>query len=303
MRQETDFAVRYLTDDRVPIRDIIDSLTGFEAVIAEMAKVLPQIVDGIEVQRVEIKVREIAQESPLREFYVVALFVAFQKSLEPEVVTNIEALTGADIPSNWETIVTVLTLIIVFYGVGAIKDLVFGKGEGGPSERRLNALIEELAADTGKTQRQIRDCLDARYGDRTLWKRLANATSRFFTPSKRQDSAPIEFNRRAIDRETVQDVPAQYLIDHEADTRPARTFNNVQLELHAQDKDHAGRGWAAIPKGIHDQRLRLRLMEDVSTSEVWGHDSIRGDITVVYERVGLDMVAKEIHLHRVNGVD
>ena len=95
------------------------------------------------------------------------------------MIGNIESVTGYDIPSNLDTIVTVLALILVFYGVGAIKDLVVGKAAAGPSERMLEGLVNELAADTGKSPEYIRDRLDARYGDKTLWKRLANATSRF----------------------------------------------------------------------------------------------------------------------------
>ncbi|MBC7987071.1 MAG: hypothetical protein H7X93_10475 [Sphingomonadaceae bacterium] len=301
MRHETPFSVRYLTDDTVPIRDIIESLQGVESVLGEVSRLLPSLVDGLKVERIEVRVREIAQESPLREIYLVALFLAFQKDLEQEVTEQITALTGWQVPESMDTIVTVLALVIVFYGVGAIKSLVLGKADDGPSERQLNGLIEELSNVTGKTQRQIRQLLENRYRDRTLWKRLANATSRFFLPSKRQDSAPIEVNQRRIERETVRDVPADYLVEHEADVKPSRDFFDATLELHAQDRDHAGRGWAAIPRGINDQRLRLKLMPEVSAVELWGNDIVRGDITVLYERVGLEMVPREIHLHRVTG--
>jgi hypothetical protein len=303
MRHDTTFSVRYLTDDPVAIRDIIESLQGVETILGEMANMLPQFVDGLLVQKIEVRVRELAQESPLRELFLVALFLAFQQDLEREVTGNIESLTGYDIPSNLDTIVTVLALILVFYGVAAIKDLVVGKVAAGPSERMLEGLIGELAIDTGKSAEYIRERLDARYGDKTLWKRIANATSRFFGPSKRQHSAPIEVNQRPIDHETVQDVPAQYLVDRESDDRPTRPFSNVALELHAQDKDNAGKGWAAVPRGITDQRLRLKLMPEVTPSEVWGHNIVHGDITIVYERIGLDMVPKIIQLDRVLGAE
>jgi hypothetical protein len=303
MRRESSFTVRYLTDETVPIRDIIESLQGVEAIFFEMAKVIPEMVNGVTVQRIEVKAKEIAQESPLKEIFLVALFLAFQKDLEDEVTGNIESITGLHVPDNWDTIITVLALVLVFYGVGAIKDLVFGTSEGGPSRKMLDGLIAELATSLGKTPKDIRDKLDQRYRDRTLWKRLANTTSRFFAPSKKQNSAPMEVNGRSIPQETVQDVPAQYVIDHEVDTKPARSFSGVALELHAQDRDHAGRGWAAIPRGLHGERLRLRLMDDVSTTDLWGHNVIRGDVTIIYERAGTEMVPKEIQLHRVTGVE
>lgn len=301
MRYDTNFAVRYLTEDPVSIREIIESLQGVETILGEMGYVLPKLVDGLQVQRIEVRVREIGQESPLREIFLVSLFLAFQEELESEMVENVASMTGYNIPENWDTMVTVLALILVFYGAGAIKDLVIGKVDPGPSERMLDGLILELANDTGKSPADIRQTLDDRYGDKTLWKRITKATSRFFGPSKRQDSAPIEVNNRQIDRETVHDVPPQYLVDHEADAKPARPFENVVLELHAKDRDNAGKGWAAVPRGITDQRVRLKLMEDVSAADVWGREVVRGDITVVYDRVGSDMVPREIHLHRILG--
>lgn len=301
MRHDTDFAVRYLTDDPVSIREIIESLQGIETVLGEMAFVLPRLVDGLQVERVEVRVREIGQQSPLRELFLVSLFLAFQQDLEHEVVADVASATGYHIPENWDTMVTVLALVLVFYGAAAIKDLVVGKFAPGASQRMLDGLLAELAHETGKSPEHIRKTLEERYGEKTLWNRITKATSRFFAPSKRQDSAPIEVNQREIDRETVRDVPAQYLVDHEADTKLSRPFENVVLELHAKDRDNDGKGWAAVPKGISERRLRLKLVEDVSASEIWGRETVRGDVTVVYERIGADMIPKEIHLRRVIG--
>jgi hypothetical protein len=301
MQHDSKFAVRYVTSDPVPIRDIIQSLQGVETILEEMAHVLPKLVDGLQVQSIEVRVREIAQESPLRELFLVSLFLAFQQDLEDEIVTNVESLTGYRLPNNIDTMVTVLAMVLLFYGVGAIKDFVVGKYAPGPSQRMLTGLIGELAHDTGKSPEHIRETLDERYGDKTLWKRITDATSGFFGPSKRQDSAPIEINDRNIDRETVQDVPAQYLLEHETDVKLARPFENVVLELHAKDRDHSGKGWAAIPHGISDQRLKLKLMEDVSAADLWGRDTVRGDIIVVYEKVGAEMIPKAVHLYKVLG--
>ncbi|QKG70534.1 hypothetical protein [Erythrobacter mangrovi] len=299
MRHETEFAVRYLTEDPVPIRDIIASLQGADAAIREAGRLLPLLVDGIKVEKVDIKVREVAQESPLRELFVVALFLAFQPDLEEEVPQLIANATGMVIPDRFDTVVTVLALIVVFYGAGALKDLVFGKGADGAAKAQLDGLIKELAPEVGKSEKQIRDILENRYSERTVWKRLANTTSRFFAPSKQQNSAPMEINGRQITRDTVQDIPAEFLVDDAADENPTRYFANARIELRAEDKDHTGRGWAGVVPAISDQRLRMKLMEDVSADDLWGRDAVVGDLTVIYEKVGAEIVPKEIHLHNV----
>ena len=42
-------------------------------------------------------------------------------------------------------------------------------------------------------------------------------------------------------------------------------------------------------------------MEDVSAADLWGKDIITGDISVIYDKVGAEMVPKELHLHNVKG--
>jgi hypothetical protein len=299
LRRDTNFRVRYLTDDPVPVRDIIESLRGIETVLTETGRLLPKFVDGLIVEGIEIKVREIAQESPLRELFLLTLIVAFQEDLEGGVTEVIEAAAGYVVPANLEALVTVVALIVLFYGVGTVRDLVMGPVTDGPARRKLKGLIQELSDETGKTPEQIEKVLDARYGEPTMMKRVANAASRFFTPSKRFNSAPIEVNNREIDHETVQDIPAPYLIEHEQEFKPTRNFFDVELELHAQDKDHAGRGWAAMVEGVTEKRIRLKLMDDVDPSDLWNKNRVRGDVTIKYERLGDKLNPIEIQLHQI----
>ncbi|MCO5793617.1 MAG: hypothetical protein HEQ21_12415 [Blastomonas sp.] len=300
MEHTTQFSVRYLTEESVPIRDIISSLQAVEMAVNETARLLPLFIDGLQVQRVQLKVREVAQESPLREFFAIGLFMAFQEDLERDVPLMITDATGLVISDRFDSVVTVLALIVVFYGAGALKDFVFGHGDGA-AKAQLDGLITELAVDIGKPESVIRAKLADRYREKTLLRRVANVASRFFAPSKRQDSAPVEVNGRHFDRDVVRDVPAEYLVEDAAEERPSRSYSDVPIELHAQDRDHAGRGWAAVIGGVSDLRLRMKLMDDVSSIDLWNQNHVRGDVTVVYEKVGSDLIPKEVHLHRVTG--
>lgn len=301
MRHTTDFSVRYLTDEPVPIRDIIASLQGVETALNEAGKLLPALVKGLDVEKIEIRVQEISQHSPLREIFGVAIFLAFQEQLEEEVPQLFTDATGMIIPDRFDTVITVLAMIVVFYGAGALKDLVFGRGNEGAAEAQLDGLISELAIEMGTSEYQIRQVLKDRYAEKTMFRRLANATSRFFLPSKHQNSAPVEINNRHIPHDVVQDIPADFLVEDAAEQRPSRNFTGALIELHAQDRDHTGRGWAAVVDGVSHDRLRMKLMENVSADEVWRKDRILGDITVIYERIGSDLLAREVHLHRVVG--
>lgn len=265
--------------------------------LREMAALVPSFLPGVDVTNIEIKVSEIAQASPLREMFFVALLVTYQKGLEDEVPDAITAVTGYLIPESMDTLVTFITLTALFYGVGAIKTLVLGRPEG-EAIRLLDRLIAELAQMTGLTGEQVRQRFDDRYREKKPWRRLRTAVKGVFQPSKRQDSAAIQFNGQVLQRDVVRDIPADFIVDHAEEHAPTRYFKEVSLEIHAQDKDHGGKGWAAIIPTVADRRIPLRLMTGVEAKDLWGADTVKGDVTVIYDRVADGIVPKAIHLHR-----
>jgi hypothetical protein len=299
MRYDTGFNIRYETDQPVPIADIIASLQGVEIALKEAAAFLPRVLPGIQVEHIDVRVREIAQASPLREMFLVAMIVAFQKDLETEVPNAIASFIGLTVPDSFDTLVTVVVLTIMFYGVGAIKTMVFGSPDG-PARPQLGKLITELSCLTGISEEKLRQRLDDRYGEKKPWKRLKEAVQLVFQPSKRQSSVPVQINDRLIEREVVRDIPVDWEIAKAEENEPFRSFEDVLLDIHAQDKDHAGKGWAALIANIADRRVPLKLMTGVSAADLWGRDSVRGDVTVLYGRVADGMVPKAIHLHRLS---
>lgn len=303
MQYNSEFQVTYLTPEPTLVKDVIASLQGVETTLNEVGRILPLLLPGLTIEKVDIRIREITQNSPLKEAFGAVLLVAFQKDLEREVPDLISTVTGLPIPERLDATVTVLALIIVFYGIGAMRDLVFGTGKDSQSSKMLDELIAELSVTMGVSALAIRKTLEERYSEKTMWRRLANATSRFFTPSKRQDSAPVEINGRHLDQDLIREIPESFRVEDALDEPVIRDFTNATLDLHAQDKDHAGRGWAAIVAGVSDQRARLKLMAGVPADRLWGHDRITGDITVIFERLGMDLLPKEIHLHRIERLD
>jgi hypothetical protein len=299
MRVDIPFEVKYLTEGPVPIQDIIDGLISAKILIEEGGYNLAGIVPGLQVEQVQVNVSSISQESPLRELLLVAFFVAEQQNLEKEVPALVELLTGTPVPENFKTLVTLSVLAALFYGAGYVKDMVLAATANSAIKRQLEAIIKDLANRTGQTEDYVRRFLDEHYKPKPKIKLLAAAVVQFFRPSKAQSNAPILVNGHEINKDTVSDLPATYSYEEVLDAEYSRPFQRIELELHAQDKDREAQGWAAIPRGITDKRLRMRLVDGVVPSELWGRDLVRGDIIIKFKRVGTDMVPTEIHLTRV----
>ena len=299
MRIDVPFEIRYLTEGTVPIQDIIDGLVSAKTLIEEGGHNLSKLIPGLHVEEVQVSVLSISQESPLREILFAAIYLTAQKDLEREVLALFEQVTGTHVSENFETILTLSVLIALFYGAAYVKDLVTHITTNSKLKRQLDAIIKELSKRTGQDEAYVRQFLDENYKPKGKIKLLGDAAFKFFKPSKAQSNAPIRVNDRLIAHDVVSDVPPDYAYEEVLDEKSAKTFHNVELEIHAQDRDRDMSGWAAIPRGVSDRRIKMKLVDGVIPDQLWGRDQIRGDIVINYKRVGTDMVPTEIHLTRV----
>lgn len=292
-------SITYKTDENTPIPDVIAALQAADVAITDAVSLLPSLIDGLHIEHQRISVRALTQESPLRELFLVTLLVAFQDDLKSEVPPMIESLLGADIPDNYDSIVTVMTMTVVFYGAAFVKDALSRSVEDHALRNQVNALVDNLAARTGKTPDEVRAVLDAKYGKPSTMKRLTRSVSGFFRPVQREGAKPVVFDREVVPQETVAAVP--YLPDEGGpDLERYASHSGITLHVHAQDRDRAKKGWAAVPDGLHDKRLRMKLVEPVTANDLWQRNVVNGDIVLVSKATSDGYVPVEIQLTRIN---
>jgi hypothetical protein len=299
VRVEFPFEITYLTEGTTPIDEVIDGLIAAKFFIEEGGYNLSKVVPGLHVEQVQVSMRRLSQESSLREVIFVAVYLTVQENLEREVPALVETLTGIHVGDNFKTILTLSVLAAIFYGAAYAKDLVSSITTDTKIKRQLNAIIEDLASRTGRTEAEVKKILDQRYKPKGKLRALADTAYRFFRPSKSQDDAPIRINDKEIPKDVISEVPPNFAYERILESSRSRPFSQVELELHAQDRDRESVGWAAIPKGISEKRLKMKLLDGVTPEQIWGRDSVTGDIIVTYKRVGMDMVPSEIHLTRI----
>ncbi|MBT1159174.1 hypothetical protein J1C56_26700 [Aminobacter anthyllidis] len=299
MEIQIPFRVEYKTAGAVPIPEIVGSLLALQRVLEEAGKNLENFIPGLTVEKVDVRVEEISHGS-LKELLVVGLFALFQDELREELPTLVEQYTGHSVPESAETLLVILALVAIVYGADFVQKLALGKVHDTPTKIFKKALIRDLAERTGKPEAEVKKILDERYGAKTRIKQLGDSAVKFFLPSKRQSNAPIKVNDVTIDSRTVADAPSDYVYEGTIGTEKSQHHDAVQLEIHAQDRDRDASGWAAIPRGLHHKRLRMKLMDAASPEQLWGHNLVVGDIVLLSKRVGLDFEPVEIHLVRIH---
>ncbi|TPI34096.1 hypothetical protein FJW08_05075 [Mesorhizobium sp. B3-2-1] len=299
MEIQIPFKVEYQTAANVPIQEIINSLLALQRVLEEAGKNLENFIPGLTVQKVDVRVQQISSGS-LKEVLLVGLFAYFQDELRQELPQLIHDHTGYTVPANADTLLVVLALVAIVYGADFVQKLVLGKVQDTPTQLFKRSLIKDLAQRSGRSEEDVKAFLDKRYGVKTRIKQLGDSAVKFFMPSKKQGNAPILVNDTTIDSSTVADAPMDFAYEKAAQTEKSRHYDGVVLEVHAQDKDRDASGWAAVPLGLHDKRLRMRLMDAATPEQLWGRDRITGDIVLISKRVGLDLEPSEIHLVRIH---
>ncbi|MFL9503615.1 hypothetical protein ACJMQP_26500 [Rhodopseudomonas palustris] len=274
------FSVEYQTEAPPTVQEVVSALQATDSLMRQTVELLPSLIDGLTIESSSLNVRKISQGS-LKEIFGIALFVAFQDNLEAEVPKMLKDIFDISVSDDYDTIVTVVFLIVVFYGVSLAKDALAKRMENHRSRLMLGDLVAIAAAQTGKTPDEIQKVLEAKYQKPSTVAGLIASAKGFFVPSKRSSDAPILIDRGRLDRDLVRDVPILSDGGEVQDFARYKPYYGVDLELHAQDRDKTATGWAAVAPSVSPDRLKVRVMDPVTPGNLWQREKVRADIMVV----------------------
>jgi hypothetical protein len=297
VKLEIPFEVNYRSTRLVPLDEVIDTLVAIRSLINDSVDFIPLVSDNVTLDGFYISVRQVSQNSPLREVFLVTLFLAFQDDIKGALGQAYQEMTGQELSSHFEGLLALIVMTIIYYGVGAAKDIATQSISDGPSKRLLNMISDDVATMTGKSKKQIIANLKKRYekeGKRTT---LAKNVARFFGPSKQDDNSPVLIGRHSIPKNVIAEVPSVYILEHAVQERQHKDYINAVVRIHAMDKDRSKSGWAATVDGVVDKRVPLKLFETANPESLWGKETVHADITVVSQWNGNSYEPKEIHIH------
>lgn len=292
-------SITYETEGVTPISDVIVALQATEAITRDAVSILPSLIDGLSIEKSSLNVRAVTQESPLRELFFISLFVAFQDELVTEVPPMLEDLFNTTVPDKYDTIVTVAFLAVAFYGAGLAIDAAKKALTDSLPRQKFEELIAVLASETGKPAADIRTILDAKFGKPSAVKRVVKAAKDLFRPSQTDKNASAVFDRDRIPPETIREIPYPGDSDKPADFDRYHPFKQVRLDIHAMDRDRGATGWAAVAEDLSEKRLKVRVMEPLTPSALWGRESVVADGVLVSKLTSDGFVPSEIQMTAV----
>ena len=297
-------SIVYETDIPTSIGDVIAALQAADTIAADAVSLLPSLINGLQIEKCSLNVHSLTEGS-LREALFLALLFTYQADLAEEVPPLIEDLFKITVSDKHDTILTVVFLTVLFYGTGLAIDVAKKAFTDSLPRHRVNELIDLLSLETGKPASDIRKMVEAKFQKPAAAKRIVRSATQFFLPSQKDGNAPIKFDREAIPRELVSQVPYPSNSDKDQDFDRYEPRENILLEIHAQDRDKSATGWAAVAAEISEKRLKVRVVDPVQPSDLWQKEYVTADVMVVLKLTSDGYVPSEIqitHLHPTDEV-
>lgn len=290
--------VEYLVVGPVSVADVIGTLEAQQKLIHEFGEIVDLLVDGLSIQRTELRVKSISSGS-LKEAFFVAVFFVYQDELRQEVPALVEKWLNIPVGDSYDALVTVATIALAYYGADyAYRKLTDQLGSA-RIKRGLDDIVDELAHLSGKSTPEVRRIIEAHFKQKARLKELAKASIKFFRPSRNQKNDPILVGDRRIESDVIADVPNQVDLKALDAADYSVPMYGTRIELRAKDHDHDGSGWGGIVGTISEKRKPVRLYPTVSKDYLWQNDVIWADILVTYRAVAGGQEPIRYHIMKI----
>lgn len=304
MEQKFRHSIKYTNEQEFTLSEIAESLLAQDQLVRYIPKILSNSIHGLTVQGIKISLVD-AETGSLREEFIVSLFLGFQGDLQDEVTDLIEGLTGVAVPEKYDTIVTLLVILVVLYGAKFVYQKFRGEREQPASINGNYNTVLNITADTLNVSSDALDATIREAVHKKPQKDIISAATRFFRPAKKGGGAPVIAGGHEITLATVKEFPSEAAMAVDNDN-PMEPYPDVRIQILALDRQKRGVGWAGrfVDKEVPVNRLSMDLYPTVDLEPLRKAEVIRADVIVEHkeDRDG-NMISARIHVVKVHEVE
>lgn len=284
---QLDYIVKY----QVSAIETANSLKAQAELFHEAILVIEKCFPELNVEQSDIFVKNITQNSPLRNRLEGMVLAAFQDGFVEEVPQDIlNLLFGIDVPDSYESTVSALIIVITLWGAEKVIQKI-RRYRGGDDAQKF----EERA----KTLRSERDELTKKSAMRlgvpvekleiALVETLASHPAKvekaaldFIAPARKHDADAIESGKSIrINKKTLSAMPSQTELASLKPPKKTQYFENVEVRFLAHDLQKSKK-WAATIDEISKSRCSLHLAPDINPEDLFTLDRTNADVLVTY---------------------
>lgn len=290
------------------LTDIANTFIAHEKLVVLLAELLERFLDGVEIKSIKIEL-ERAEVGSIYEHFLVALFLVFQKDLEKDVPDVIEALTGHRVDGRFDTLVTVLLFVLLFWGARYLGSRVMRKSAPeAPTavppaiQGDYNTYVHIAADQLNISPEQLERAVE-KVAQGNKRQTLGRAAADLFRPAKRgSDGRIVAEGIPEVSPAAIAEFPNEAaLADLGRDTE-IEPYQNVVVEIRATDREKRAQGWAGIleVEGL-ERRVPIILFPTIDMTALAQCRRARVDAMVETKSIGEDeRVPVRIHLIAVH---
>lgn len=270
--------VTYDFDGQASVVEVAKSLIAQDKLVRESLAVLEELFPNLVFERPAVTVREVLQESPLKTVLWTTVIAVYGQELGEDVPDILNTLFGIDVPDGYDSIVSVLVLLIAVFGV----DLLWKKISTGVKDyRALRAererLLKEAATQAAVTEDHLEEAVE-----RVLNKRkrsVMKASAEFFEPARRHKARSVSVPGAEVRQEAIEDMPTDVDLALYEPPTEVQELEGVVVHFRAHDLDR-NKAWAATIEEVYPKRRPLHLAPDVKPEQLFEKSEVIADVLV-----------------------
>ncbi|TQI79324.1 hypothetical protein FHU10_0602 [Serratia fonticola] len=268
--------IYYSIGNNPSIKEIIESLQGWEAIIKQSKGVLAELT-GSDILEMEVRVQKLEVGS-LTEKLLIKLGFGTEENFD-------KFLEGAHkkfIGEGKMRSALVWTVIAGIFATGmyqAAKNMA--PNSTSHFEANNNTIINIGAGETNISPERIQSLIDSTLVDKKV---IAKSAVKVLAPARNDDNATLQVGSDntsiTIPSDLIKRTPTEVVFEPDIYTRE---HYDVDLEIRALDLDNPSKGWAAVIPGLVDRRVKLVLAPGIKPDDLSHKFAYRADVTITYK--------------------
>lgn len=283
MQIEIPHSVVYDFTGRATVVEVAKSLIAQDKLFRDALCVLEACFPQLVFERSSLEVREVSQESPLKEVMIGVVVATYAPAFGEDMPDILKTLFGVDVPDSYDSIVSILILLIAIYGLDWLRKKLFP----GQNNKELNLEKERLlvlaAERASVTESHMQEALLCSLAKRQ--RSIIRSSVDFLSPAKRLEARSIKVaDGTNIGEGAIKATPSEVELAQYEPPIDTMTIENALVKFRRHDIDK-NQGWAATIEMLSKQRVAMHLAPDINPKTLFERSSVRGDVIVTSTRV------------------
>ncbi|MEI6486539.1 MAG: hypothetical protein WCO11_09770 [Sphingomonadales bacterium] len=270
-------SVSYDFDGRASVSEVAKVLLAQDRLVREALLVLEELFPNLTFEGTSVAVRSVTQDSPLRTNLEALVVAAYATELGQDVPDILNTLFGVDVPDRYDSIVSVLVLLIAIWGIDWVRVKLFpGKKEPALLTERERLLIA-AASRAAVSRDHMEEAVENTLGKHK--RSIMKAAAELLAPAKRHNARAVNSGTTSISEQAIAAIPSDVeLAQYEPPTITEEAEGViVQFRAHDLDKNKA---WAATIEAIAPERKPLHLAPDIKPEPLFSQTQVKADVLV-----------------------